>query len=107
MRISLRATKNWASTPATKAKPVKPMSNTEFRHICAHLDIADNETAAELFGVSWRTCQRYWYGEIDPPEPLARLLRAAIRHKFTHADLRKLRAPIALKDTRQPVGVDL
>jgi len=107
MRISLRASKNWASTPQTKAKPIKPMSNAEFRDLCARLKIVDNETAADLLGISWRTAQRYWYDEIHPPEPLARLLRAAARHKLSHTDLRKLTRPIVLKDTRQIDGAAL
>jgi hypothetical protein len=90
MRLSLRATKNWASTPAKIPRPPAPMPNKEFRGMCAQLNITDNETAADLFGVGWRTAQRYWYDETSVPEPLARLIRAAVRHKWSHAELRKL-----------------
>lgn len=100
MRISLRATKNWASTPTTKIKPAPDMSNAEFRSLCAQLGIKDNGTAAELLGPSWRTCQRYWYDEIAASPPLARLLRLAAGLKLTHAQLRKLSAPTTPKDTR-------
>jgi len=90
MRLSLRGSKNWASTPARNIPTPKPISKTEFRRLCTKLAINDNETAAELFGISWRTAQRYWYGESAVPEPLARLLRAAIRHRWGHDDLRQL-----------------
>ena len=98
MRISIRATKNWASTPQVKAKPHTVMRNGEFKSLCAALKIADNATAAELFGLSWRTCQRYWYDELAIPGPLARLLRAAVRHNLTQAELRSLAKPIVLQD---------
>ena len=53
MRLSLRATKNWASTPPKrKTKPPAPMDKVEFRYLCAVLKIVDNETAAELLGPS-------------------------------------------------------
>jgi len=93
MRISLRATKNWASSPSKRLrpKPLPPdMTMAEFRSLCAQLKINDNETAAELLGPGWRTCQRYWYGEIAPSPPLARLLRLAAMLDVTHAQLRKL-----------------
>ena len=90
MRISIRASKNWASTPRTKPKPVPPMTKDEFHALCAKLKIGDNETAAELLGPSWRTCQRYWYGELPIPPVLARLLRAAVVHGLSHTDLRVL-----------------
>jgi hypothetical protein len=99
MRISLRGTKNWASTP-TKKIPAQPkMTNQEFRSLCAQLGIRDNATAAELLGPSWRTCQRYWYDEVAVPAPLARLLRLAVRLKLSHLDLRKSGARIVLQDT--------
>jgi hypothetical protein len=93
MRLSLRGTKNWASTPPKhkRVEPGPPMSNAEFRRLCTQLKINDNETAAELFGISWRTCQRYWYDEISAPEPLARLLRLAASRKLGHDDLRMLK----------------
>jgi len=91
MRISLRATKNWASTPAKKTKILHPpMTKEEFRSLCLQLKITDNETAEELLGPSWRSCQRYWYGELAPPETLARLLRLAAQTGATHAQLRKI-----------------
>jgi hypothetical protein len=93
MRLSLRASKNWASTPPKRTSVAprrQPMTTAEFRSLCAQLDINDNETASELLGPSWRTCQRYWYGELDPPESFARFLRLAAKQKVSHADLRAL-----------------
>ena len=90
MRISLRASTNWASTPRTKPKPSQPMTQEEFQLICAALKIEDNGTAGELFGLNWRTCQRYWYGELQVSGPLARLLRLAVHHNSSHADLKRL-----------------
>jgi len=93
MRISIRATKNWASTPPKRLHPKRPppdMDMAEFRSLCVQLKINDNETAAELLGPGWRTCQRYWYGEIAPSPPLARLLRLAAQIGATHAQLRAL-----------------
>jgi len=95
MRISTRASKNWASTPTTRPKPTTPMSTDEFKAICAQLKIDDNGTAAELFGLNWRTCQRYHYGELPVPNPTARLLRLASACEATHAQLRRLARPIA------------
>jgi hypothetical protein len=93
MRLSLRATTNWASTPRIKFKAPPPMTRNEFRELCTALHIDDNGTAAELLGPSWRTCQRYWYGELPPSDPIARLLRLAVRHKLSHDDLRALTTP--------------
>jgi len=107
MRISLRATKNWASTPSTKAKPQPIMSNEEFKSLCAQLKINDNGTAAELLGPTWRTCQRYWYDELSPPPALARLLRLAAQLDLTHDQLRKLSRPASQKDTRLKPATDL
>ena len=108
MRLSLRATKNWASTPPKrKTKPPAPMDKVEFRYLCAVLKIVDNETAEELLGPSWRSCQRYWYGELSPPDTLARLLRLAAQTSQTHDQLRKLVHPVVLKDTRRMPPADL
>jgi hypothetical protein len=107
MRRSLRATKNWASTPDKPPKPQPKMSNKEFRSICAQLGLRDNATASELLGPNWRTCQRYWYDEVAVPNPLARLLRLAVRLKLSHLDLRKAAVPLVLQDTRQIAGTDL
>jgi hypothetical protein len=69
---------------------VPPRTTVEFRSICQRLQINDNVTAAELFGLSWRSCQRYHYGELDIPGPLARFLRLAARHKLSHDEMRDL-----------------
>jgi hypothetical protein len=66
------------------------MTEIEFRVLCATLRIDGNEIFADLFGISWRTAQRYWYGEIHPPEPLARLLRLCANLKLSHAKIREL-----------------
>jgi hypothetical protein len=101
MRISLRATKNWASTPPTRPNPKArtPMTRDEFQALCTKLKINDNETASLLLGPSWRTCQRYWYGELAPPEPLARLLRLAARHNLDHKALQEVSISTAPKKT--------
>jgi hypothetical protein len=93
MRLSLRATKNWASTPRKPSKPKPQMTKAEFRSLCAQLMINDNETAAELLGPGWRMCQRYWYGEVLPPPSTARLLRLAVQCKLTHEQLRRAAFP--------------
>ena len=91
MRLSLRATKNWASTPQQRRqKPHRPMLHVEFRKLCTHLKINDNATAAELLGPSWRTCQRYWYDELPIPPALAQLLRLAVVKNVSHDELRAL-----------------
>jgi hypothetical protein len=107
MRISMGGTKNWASTPATQRKPDAPMTNVEFRRLCAKLKINDNATAAELLGPSWRTCQRYWYDEIAAPPPLARLLRLAARLNLSHEQLRKLSSPAIHEYTRLKPKIEL
>jgi len=107
MRISMGGTKNWASTPTRKIPQAPDMANAEFRSLCVQLRINDNATAAELFGISWRTCQRYWYDEVAPPPSLARLLRLAAQLSLTHAQLRKLSQPITPKDTRLKFAADL
>ena len=107
MRISRGGTKNWASTPTKPPKAQPKMSNKEFRSVCAQLGIKDNETASELLGPNWRTCQRYWYDEVGVPAPLARLLRLAVRLNLNHLQLRKSAVPLVLKDTRQDDGTDL
>jgi hypothetical protein len=88
VRISKKApTHTWASSPGILAKDPRPMRVAEFRAVCKSLKINDCVTAARLFGVSWRTAQRYWYKEIEVPGPLARLLRLAKKQKLTHKDL--------------------
>jgi hypothetical protein len=86
IRLSKKSTRNWASSPQVSTPDRKPMSQKQFQAACEVLGIDDNVTAAKAFGLSWRTCQRYWYGEIEVPGPLARLLRLAIRLKMTHED---------------------
>jgi hypothetical protein len=88
MRLSKRGTVNWATTFQTTTPDNVPMSRDEFRHLCATLAINDSRTAGELFGLSWRTCQRYWYDDLAVPGPLARLLRLAAKHDTTHDELR-------------------
>ena len=100
MRLSKKATASWASSPQVSIPDANPMTKEEFQFLCTKLGIDDNVTASELFGLSWRNCQRYWYGETDTPGPLARLLRLAYRHKLTHAGFRALK-PIASKGTRR------
>jgi DNA-binding transcriptional regulator YiaG len=84
MRLSKRHTVNWTTTFETTTPDTAPMSQAEFKQLCKLLKITDSEMAAKLFGLSWRTCQRYWYGDMAPPGPLARLLRIAVRHDFGH-----------------------
>jgi len=75
MRLSKKHTVNWA-TSFTEATPdLAPMAPAEFRRLTAKLGIGDSLTAAKTFGLSWRTCQRYHYGDLAIPGPLARLLR--------------------------------
>lgn len=87
MRLSKKSTISWATAFAHNVPDRAPMRQAEFKQLCGEMDINDSATAAELFGLSWRTCQRYWYGETDIPGPLARLLRLA---SMTNTDLRKL-----------------
>jgi hypothetical protein len=97
MRLSKKGdTASWASSPKTNVVDVDLMSRDEFRQLCADLGINDCLDAAELFGLSWRTCQRYHYGDLDVPGPLARLLRMTHAHPRGIDALRKLpsrRAP--------------
>lgn len=88
MRLSKRGTTNWATTFQTKTADNAPMSRDEFRRLCTTLAINDSRTAGELFGLSWRTCQRYWYDDLAVPGPLARLLRLAVKYHSTHDELR-------------------
>jgi len=102
MRTSRRGTTiSWASSPQESIPDQWPMSKEEFHLACTDLGIKDGGTAGEVFGLSARTCQRYWYGELTIPGPLARLLRFAVRQEVTVKDMRKLSRPIVLKDTRQ------
>jgi hypothetical protein len=64
------------------------MTPAEFQMLCVALRIDTPVQAGELLGMSWRTAQRYWYGETAIPGPLARLLRIAARKRLTHNDLR-------------------
>jgi len=87
MRLSKKHTVNWA-TSFTEATPdPAPMAPAEFRQLVDLLDINDSLTAAKIFGLSWRTCQRYHYGDLAIPGPLARLLRAAVAHGLTQQDI--------------------
>ena len=88
MRLSKRGTLNWATSIHIAMPDQWPMSTEEFQKLCAKSDITNSKIAAELFGLSPRTCQRYWYGELDVPGPLARLLRLAVKYHCTHDDLR-------------------
>lgn len=87
MRLSLKQTRSWASNPSEAVVDKRPMSTEEFQTLCYDLKIYDNVTAARLFGLSWRTCQRYHYGEQEIPGPLARLIRLAVKHNMTHKQL--------------------
>lgn len=88
VRISKKApTLTWASSPGVGVTDPRPMKAEEFRTLCRHLKINDCVTAGRLFGVSWRTAQRYWYEEIEVPGPLARLLRLAKRRRLSHKEL--------------------
>lgn len=94
MRVSRRGgTVNWATSFSKTVPDAGPMGTDEFKNLCARLLIEDSFTAAELFGLSWRTCQRYWYGKLSVTPPLARLLRLAAGLKMTHAQLRRLARP--------------
>ena len=104
MRLSKKATASWASSPGVTIPDAHPMKKEEFQFLCTKLDITDNVTASELFGMSWRNCQRYWYGETDTPGPLARLLRLAYKHKLTHAGFRQLK-PVIAKASRQKTNL--
>lgn len=88
VRVSRKAPRlTWASSPGTAVEVKRPMKPEEFRRLCSDLKIKDCVTAGHLFGVSWRTAQRYYYEEIEVPGPLARLLRLAKRRKLSHKDL--------------------
>jgi len=85
VRVSLRGgTTNWATSFKTVARDKHPMSKQEFQTLCIQLKIGDAMTAASLFGLSWRTCQRYWYGDLKVPGPLARLLRISAQNSLSH-----------------------
>lgn len=88
MRLSTKQTRSWASVgvPPDMSDP-HPMDQHEFQKLCAALHIKDCVTAGTLFGISWRSCQRYYYGEQLVPPPLARLLRLANKHKMSHKEL--------------------
>ena len=88
VRVSKKAPRlTWASSPGTAVEDKAPMGVEEFRKTCRTLKINDCVTAGRIFGVSWRTAQRYYYEEIEVPGPLARLLRLAKRRKLKHKDL--------------------
>jgi hypothetical protein len=108
MRISRRGgTISWATTFKVTVADDAPMSKEEFQHLCRVLKITNSEDAAVLFGLSWRTCQRYWYGDLDVPGPLARLLRIAVQQKLTTKEMRKLSRPLSIRTPRQDAGTDL
>ena len=108
MRLSRRGgTISWATTFKTTVPDEHPMEQEEFQRACRTLKITNSADAAVLFGMSWRTCQRYWYGKLDVPGPLARLLRVAVRQKIDTKALRKLSAPLPSSVTRQDAGTDL
>jgi hypothetical protein len=53
------------------------MTKTEYNTLLDTLDIVSGDIKAnDLLGVSWRSSYRYAHGGI--PEPIARLLRAAV-----------------------------
>lgn len=106
-RISRGGTVSWATSPKAIPLDKHPMDKDEFRRLCILLAIKDGGTAGALFGLSGRTCQRYWYGELPPPATLARLLRLAASLKLSHAQLRKLSAPLSIGTPRQAAGTDL
>jgi hypothetical protein len=83
------------------------MEQEEFQHACLTLKITNAIDAAQLFGLSWRTCQRYWYCELEVPGPLARLLRVMVRQKIDTKSLRKLSSPLSIRTSRQDDGTDL
>jgi len=87
MRLSTKQTRSWASAPQHAMSDPHPMTSAEFQELCAKLKINDCVTAGTLFGISWRSCQRYYYDEQPVPAPLARLLRLAVKHKMTHKEL--------------------
>jgi len=87
VRISKKGSLGWSSSPGIATPDQHPMKVEEFRAICKRLQINDCVTAARLFGISWRTAQRYWYKEIEVPGPLARLLRLAKKRKMSHKEL--------------------
>lgn len=108
MRISRRGvTVSWATTFKVTVADAVPMSKEEFQHLCKTLKITNSADAAVLFGMSWRTCQRYWYGKLDVPGPLARLLRVMVRQKIDTKSLRKLSAALSIGTSRQDAGTDL
>ena len=82
MRLSKRGTLNWATTFKGTTADYAPMGKDEFQILCLKLQITDSLMAAKAFGLSWRTCQRYWYGTLNIPGPLARLLRLAVEYQI-------------------------
>jgi hypothetical protein len=104
VRLSKKGGLSWSSSSRVVITDEYPMANTEFQQICKHLAINDPVTAAQLFGLSWRTCQRYWYGELVIPGPLARLLRVIVHSGISVAKLRAFSAPIVPRDnsTKEP-----
>jgi hypothetical protein len=78
MRLSKKATLNWNTTFTANAVDDAPMDYIEFQQLCVRLHINDAMTAAKFFGLSWRTCQRYHFGNLPIPGPVARLLRSRI-----------------------------
>lgn len=74
-------------TPKTKVygwmrKPDYPvMTPYEYDQARIHYDLPSTRFAM-LLGVGWRQGQRYRDGEVDIPEPVAKLIRTALRHKL-------------------------
>jgi len=101
IRISRKVTVSWATAPQAPIPDPYPMSQTEFQQLCRELGITNAITAAELFGLSARTCQRYHYGKLDVPGPLARLLRLTTSLNLGQDKLRRYAKPLTPKVTRQ------
>lgn len=106
-RVSRGVTVNWSTTFQVSTPDEYPMEQDEFQHACRTLKIGNAADAAVLFGLSWRTCQRYWYGELGVPGPLARLLRVIVRQKIDTKSLRKLSPALSIGTSRQIAGTDL
>lgn len=87
VRISKKVTRTWASSPQISITDRRLMKAAEFQRLCTDMGITDCIKGGEAFGLSWRTVQRYWYGELPVPGPLARLLRLAKRQNLTHKEL--------------------
>jgi len=100
MRLSKRHTISWATTSKVNTPDPFPMSQEEFQFLCTQLHINDAVTASEMFGVNWRTAQRYWYGKLPPPPPLARLLRLAYHCDLDLDNMRDLSPISTPKNTR-------